>query len=162
MCVAVSALKDVDVSGGGGSVRLLRSNYGTSSVYNPTLRLWAVPVLGVKLFNLGEIYGLPPLQFESCPIFVACMRVAFDRQRWKREEVVAQQWGMSYVVQFYVHPSVVSAKNYGKFTVTAMELAPPFARPRGRLISVDGKTVGVWRHVVCCRTIGVILHDLLA
>ena len=117
VCVAVSAVEGVDVSGGGGSFRLPRSNYGKSSVYQPTLRLRAVPVLVAKLSNKGEMYGLPSLQLKNCPIFVAYIRVAFECQRWKRDEVVAQQWGMCYVVQFYVHLSVVKAKSYGKVPV---------------------------------------------
>ena len=98
MYVAVSAVEGVDVSGGGGSFRLPRSNHGTSSVYHPILCLWAVPILRAKLSNQGKICGLPPFQLEGCPIFVACIRVAFECQRWKRDEVVAQQWGMCYVV----------------------------------------------------------------
>ena len=117
VCVAVSAVEGVGVSEGGRSFRLPRSNYGTSSVYYPTLRLWAAPVLASKLFNEGEMYGLPSLQLESYPIFVASIRVAFECQRWKRDEVVAQQWGVCYVVQFYVHLSVVRVKSYGKVTV---------------------------------------------
>ena len=65
------------------------------------------------------MYGLSSLQLESYPIFVACIHVAFECQRWKRDEVVAQQWGMWYAVQFYVLPSVVRAKSYGKVTVTS-------------------------------------------
>ena len=65
MCVAVSAVEGADVSGGGGSFRLPRSNYDTSSIYHPTLRLLAVPVLAAKLSNQGEMYGLPPLQLEA-------------------------------------------------------------------------------------------------
>ena len=60
VCVAVSAVEGVGVSGGGGSFRLPRSNYGTISVYNPSLRLWMVLVLAAKLSNQGEMYGLPP------------------------------------------------------------------------------------------------------
>ena len=78
MCVAVSAVEGVDVSGGGGCFRLPRSNYGTSSVYYPIFRLWAVPVLAKKLSNQEEVYGLSHLQLESYPIiFVAYIRVAF-------------------------------------------------------------------------------------
>ena len=77
--VAVSAVESVDVSGVGGSFRLLRRNYGTSSV--PTLHLWAVPVLAAKLSKQGEMYGLPLLQLENYPIFVACIRVAITCQR---------------------------------------------------------------------------------
>ena len=47
--VAVSALEKVGVSRGGGSFRLPRSNNGASSVYHPTCRLRAVPILAVKL-----------------------------------------------------------------------------------------------------------------
>ena len=89
VCVVASAMGGVDVSRGGGSFRSPRSNYGTSSVYHPTLRLWAVPVLTAKLSDQGEIYGQPPLQLESYPIFVACIRVAFECQIWKQDEVVA-------------------------------------------------------------------------
>ena len=81
MCVAVSAVEVIDVSGGDGSFRLPRINYGTSSVYYLTLCLWVVPVLVAKLSNEGEIYDLPPLQLKSYPIFVACIRVAFECQR---------------------------------------------------------------------------------
>ena len=63
------------------------------------------------------MYDTPPLQLENNPIFFACIRVAFECERWKRYEVVAQQCGMCYVVQFYVHSSVVKAKSYGKVTV---------------------------------------------
>ena len=58
----VCAVEDVDVNGGGESFCLPRSNYGTSSVCHPTVRLWAVPILAATLSNQGEIYGLPPLQ----------------------------------------------------------------------------------------------------
>ena len=94
MRVAVNAVEDGDVSGGGGSFRLPRSNYGTSSVYHPTLRLWAVPVLVAKFSNQGEMYGLPLLQLQSYLIFVTFIRVAFECQRGKRDEVEAQQWVM--------------------------------------------------------------------
>ena len=47
--VAVSAVEKVDVSRGGGSFRLPRSNNGTSSVYHPTYCLRAVPILAAKL-----------------------------------------------------------------------------------------------------------------
>ena len=70
MCVAVSAVEGVDITGVGRSFRLPRRNCGTSSVYHPTLCLWAIPVLVAKLSNQGEMYGLPPFQFESYPIFV--------------------------------------------------------------------------------------------
>ena len=119
MCVTVSAVEGVDVSGDGGSFRFLRRNIGTSSVYLTTLRLWAAPVLAAKISNQQEIYGPPPppLRLESYPIFVAGIRVPFEYQRWKRDEVVAKQWGMCYVVQFYVDSSVVRAKSYGTVTV---------------------------------------------
>ena len=137
MCVAVSTVEGVDVSGSGESFRFPRSNHGTSSVYHPILRLWAVPVLAAKLSNQGEMYGLAPLQLESYPIFVACISVASEYQTWKRDKVVAQQWGMCYVVQFYVHLSVVRAKSYGKVTVAcAMKVVTPFATPKGRLHSL--------------------------
>ena len=74
-------------------------------------------LLAAKLSNQGEMYGIPPFELESYPIFVACIRMAFECQRWKLDEVVAQQWGMYYIVQFYVHPSVIRAKSYGKVTV---------------------------------------------
>ena len=117
-CVALSAVEGVYVSGGRGSFRLPKINYGISSVYNPTLHLWAVLVLVAKLSNQGETYGLLPLQLDSCSIFVACIRVVSECQRWKRDEVVAQQWGMFYVVQVYVHQSVARGKDYGTATVT--------------------------------------------
>ena len=47
--MAVSAVEKVDVSRGGGTFRLPRSNNGTSSVYHPTCYLRAVPTLAVKL-----------------------------------------------------------------------------------------------------------------
>ena len=65
VCVAVSAAEGVDVSGGGGSFRLPRSNYSTSSVDHPTLRGTRT---GGKTFQSGGRYGLPPLQLESYPI----------------------------------------------------------------------------------------------
>ena len=61
MCMAVSAVEGVDVSGAGGSFRLPKRNYGIISVYHPSLRLWAVPVLAAKFSNQGEMYGLLPL-----------------------------------------------------------------------------------------------------
>ena len=70
VCVAVSAVEGVDITGVGRSFRLPRSNYATSSVYHSMLRLWAIPVLVAKLSNQGEMYGLPPLQVESYSIFV--------------------------------------------------------------------------------------------
>ena len=78
-----------------------------------------------KLSNQWEMYGLPLLQLESYPIFVACIRVDFQCQRWKRDEVVSQQWGMCYVVQFYVHPPVVRVESYGKITVACDEGCSP-------------------------------------
>ena len=117
VCVAGSALEGVEVNGGGGSFRLPRSNYGTSSVYHPTLRLWAVPVLAAKLSDQGEMYDIPPLQLESDSIFVVYICVAFEWQKRKRDKVVAQQWGMCCVVQFCVYPFVVRAKSYGKLIV---------------------------------------------
>ena len=91
VCVAVSAVEGVEVNEGGGSFRLPRSNYDTSSVYHSTLRLWAVPLLAAKLSNQGQMYGLPPLQLESYLIFVAYIRVVFECQKWKQCEIVAQQ-----------------------------------------------------------------------
>ena len=117
VCVATIAVGEVNVSGGGGSFRLPWSNCGTSSVYHATLRLCAVPVLAAKLSNQEEMCGFSPFQLKSYPIFVASIRVAFECQRWKRDDVVTQQCDMSYVVQFYVHPSVVRVKSYGKVTV---------------------------------------------
>ena len=73
---------------------------------------------------------------ESYPIFVACIRVAFECQNWKQNEVVAQQWSVYDVVQFYVHPSIVGAKSYGTVTVACDGGFSPFARPRGRLQSL--------------------------
>ena len=75
VCVAVSAVQGVGVSGGGGSFCSPRSKYGTSSVYHPTLRLWVVPVLAAKLSNQIEMYGISPLQLESYTIFVAYIYV---------------------------------------------------------------------------------------
>ena len=89
MCVAVSAVEGFDASGGGGSFRLPRSNYGLGSVYHCTLHLWAVPVLVAKLSNQGEMYDLSTLQLERYSIFVACRRAAFELLRRKRDEVVA-------------------------------------------------------------------------
>ena len=136
VCVAVSAVEGVHVSGGGGSFRLPRSSCSTNSFYHPTLCLWAVPVLAAKLSNQGETHGLRPLQLESYPIFVACIRVAYECQIWKRDEVVAQQWGMCYIVQFYVHPSVAREEIYVKVTVACDGGFPRFSRPRGRLHSL--------------------------
>ena len=67
VCVAVSAMEGVLVSGGGGSFRLSRRNYNINSVYHPTLRLWAVLVLAAKLPNQGEMYGLPPFSLRVSP-----------------------------------------------------------------------------------------------
>ena len=67
VCVAVSAVEVVDVSGGGESFRLPRRNYGTGSVYHSALRLWAVLVLAAKLSNEGEMYGLSLLQLRVTP-----------------------------------------------------------------------------------------------
>ena len=47
--VVVNAVEKVDVRRGGWSFRLPRSNNGTSSVYHPTCRLRAVPILAAKL-----------------------------------------------------------------------------------------------------------------
>ena len=47
--VAASAVEEVDVSRGGGSFCLPRSNNGASSVYHPTCRLRVVPILAAKL-----------------------------------------------------------------------------------------------------------------
>ena len=47
--VAVSAVEKIDASRGGGNFRLTRSNNGASSVYHPTCRLRAVPILAAKL-----------------------------------------------------------------------------------------------------------------
>ena len=38
----------------------------------------------------GNVRGLPPLQLESYPILVAFIRLTFECQIWKRDEVVAQ------------------------------------------------------------------------
>ena len=89
VCVVVSAVEGVDVSGGGRNFRLSRSSYGISSVYHPTLGLWAVPVLQAKLSNQGEMYDLPSVQLESYPIFITYICMAFECQIWKRDEVVA-------------------------------------------------------------------------
>ena len=64
------------------------------------------------------MYGLSPCQLESYPIIFAYIRVAFECQRWREDEIVAHQWGMCYVVQFYVYTSVVRAKRYGTITLT--------------------------------------------
>ena len=77
VCVAVSTVEGVDVSGGGGSFRLPRRNYGTSNVYHPIFRLWTVPILTKKLSNQREMYGFCHLPLESYIIFVAYIRVAF-------------------------------------------------------------------------------------
>ena len=89
--MALLAVEGVDISECGESFGLRRSNHGTSSIYYYTFRLWAVPVLAAKLSNQGEMYGLRPLQHESFALFVACIRVVFECQRWERDEVVAQQ-----------------------------------------------------------------------
>ena len=49
MGVTVSAVEKVDVSRGGGSFRLPRSNNDTGSVYHPTCCLRAVPIFAAKL-----------------------------------------------------------------------------------------------------------------
>ena len=67
VCVAVSAMEGVDVSGGGEILRLPRSKYGTSSVYHPTLRLWAIHVLAAKLSNQEEIYDRSPFILRVTP-----------------------------------------------------------------------------------------------
>ena len=74
VCVAVSSVEGVDVSGGGGSIYLPRSNYGTSSGYHPTLRLRVVPVLTAKLSNQGEFYSLPSFSLRVTPsLLPACV-----------------------------------------------------------------------------------------
>ena len=47
--VTVSATEKVDVSPGGGTIRLPRNNNGASSVYHFTCRLRALPILAAKL-----------------------------------------------------------------------------------------------------------------
>ena len=69
VCVAVRAVEGVNVSGGGGSFRLPRSNYGPSIVYHPNLRLWAAPVLAAKLSNQGKMYVLPPFSLRVASYF---------------------------------------------------------------------------------------------
>ena len=69
MSVTKCAVQNVDVGRGGGSFRFSRRDCGTSSVYHATCRLWAVPVLAVKLTDQGEKYGFSPVKFESDTIF---------------------------------------------------------------------------------------------
>ena len=127
-----------------GAFPLPMRNYGTSSVYHSSLRLWVVPVLAAKLSDQGEMYGLTPLKVESYPTFVVCIRVAFECQRWKRDEVLAQTWGMCYVAQFYVYPSVSRAKSYGKVTVACDGSCPPVRKTKGSAtLTVVGKTGSV-------------------
>ena len=45
---AVGVVEKADASRGIGSSRFPRSNNGASSVYHPTCRLWAVPILAAK------------------------------------------------------------------------------------------------------------------
>ena len=82
--------------------------------YKQCLPLYPSPFGGTrtggKTFQSGEMYGLPPLQLESYLSFVAFLRVTFERQKWERDGVVDLQWAMCYVVQVYVHPSVVKVK----------------------------------------------------
>ena len=59
MGVVVSAVEKVDVGRGGCSVRLPRSNNGTSSVYHPTCRLRAVPIWR-QSFSIKGNYTVPP------------------------------------------------------------------------------------------------------
>ena len=119
---------------------------------------------GGKTFQPGgNMYGLPPLQLESYLIFVVCIHVAFECQRWKRDEVAAQQWGMGYFMKFYVDPSVVRAKRYGKVTVACDGGCSPVRKTQGSAtLSVVGKVVGVRHHVACYRAISDILHDYFA
>ena len=67
MCVTVSVVEGVDVSGGGGSFRLPGNNYATSSVYYLILRLWAVPVLAAKLSNQGGMFVRSPFYLRVTP-----------------------------------------------------------------------------------------------
>ena len=64
-------VQNVDVDRGGGSFRFPGRDFGTSSVYHATYRLWAVPVLAVKLTDQGRKYCFSPVKLESDNIFVA-------------------------------------------------------------------------------------------
>ena len=70
MSVTKRAVQNVDVDRGGGSFRFPRRDCGTSSVYHATYRLWAVPVLALKLTDQGEKYDFSPVKLESDTIFV--------------------------------------------------------------------------------------------
>ena len=111
----------------------------------------------------GKCKVFPPFSLRVTPSLSPAY-VTFEYQRWKRSEVVAQQWDICYVMQLYLHPSVVRAKSYGKSTVTCYGDCSPVCKTLGSATHslIVGKTVGVWRHVACCRAISDILHDLLA
>ena len=89
--------------------------------------------------------------------------MAFECQRWKKDEVVAQQWGICYVVQFNVRLPLDRTKRYGKVNAACDRLLFSVPKTYGSttLLKV-GKIVGVWRHVSCCRAISDILNDLIA
>ena len=70
MSVTKRPVQNVDADRGGGSFRFPRRNCGASSVYNATYRLWAVPVLALKLTDQGEKYDFSPVKLESDIIFV--------------------------------------------------------------------------------------------
>ena len=94
------------------------------------------------------MYDLPPLSLRVTLLFVACIRVAFECQRWKRDEVVAQQWDMCYVVQFYVDPSVVRVKSYGKFIVISYGGCSPVRKTYGSttlsVVGLDRRRLASW------------------
>ena len=70
MSVTKRPVQNVDVDRNGGNFRFLRRDCGASSVYHATYRLWAVPVLALKLTDQGEKYGFSPVKLESDTIFV--------------------------------------------------------------------------------------------
>ena len=71
MGVAVSAVEKVNVSRGGGSFRLPRSNNGTRSVYHPTCCLRAVPILAAKFSDQGNCTIPPPFSLGVTPLSTA-------------------------------------------------------------------------------------------
>ena len=155
-------MENIDISGGGGSFRFPRRDCGTSSVNHATCRLRAVPVLAAKLTDQGGKYGFPPFELESYSIFVTRVCVTFLCHGRERDEIVAQLGNMGYVVHFNTYPSVVGAETYRKVTIPYdRNLLPVCKAERPTTLSVVGETVGVRRHVACCRAISSILHDLL-
>ena len=135
MCVAVSAFEGFDVSGVVGAFACpgVITAHAVSTTLLPFASVWAVPVLMAKLSNEGKMYRISPLQPESYSI-----------------------------VQCYVHPSVVTAKTYGRITVIFDGGCFFVRKIKGSAtLSVVCITVDVWRHFARCRAISDVLHDLL-